>query len=232
MSNRLYVDELVSVGMVNAGDNPGSEVVIYKSRDNTPTPEPVVSITRKAGSLPTEGKVSMDLSVIEDADLRKSIEDEIVEKDARIAELEAAATPPDDPVEKADPEVQELISKLREDLDKERSDRRTSEFVGKAEPFAMLLGKADEMGPVLDALEAAAPEAYEKLEHALTAASQRDELSKLFSEVGTGEGEGESDPISKRDVWVEKNKTTSETVGQARKRYWSENPEAKKESRA
>jgi len=31
--NRLFVEELVSIGLVAAGDNPDAEVVLYKSRD-------------------------------------------------------------------------------------------------------------------------------------------------------------------------------------------------------
>ena len=31
MGNRLFVDEIVSIGLVNKADNPGSEVLIYKS---------------------------------------------------------------------------------------------------------------------------------------------------------------------------------------------------------
>ncbi len=35
MANRLFVDEIVSIGLVNKGDNPDSEVLIYKSRNET-----------------------------------------------------------------------------------------------------------------------------------------------------------------------------------------------------
>jgi len=41
--NRLYVDEILSVGLVAAGDNPESEVVLFKSRDDEKRREPTLS---------------------------------------------------------------------------------------------------------------------------------------------------------------------------------------------
>lgn len=35
MANRLFVDEILSIGLVHKGDNPDSEVLIYKSRNET-----------------------------------------------------------------------------------------------------------------------------------------------------------------------------------------------------
>jgi hypothetical protein len=182
----------------------------------------------------------MDLSAIEDQDLRKSIEDAFAESEQKISDLEAQVekTEPD-PVDEASDEVKAVLKaqadeldKVRKDLADERSARLTAEYVGKAEPLAGLLGDPQEVGPVLAELADKSPDAYAKLEGALVAASQREDLAKLFSEIGAGEGEGESDPIDKRDSWVEKNKTPDETPGQARARYWVENPEAKEESRS
>lgn len=235
MPNRLFVDELVSVGLVPDGDNPEAEVVIYKNR---PVKEPGSNMTTKkttAGSGPTTREVNMDLSAIEDQDLRKSVEDKIAELESTISEL----TPEEEPVVKAESDqVQELITKqqeeiadLRKDLDEERADRRTKEYVVKAEEFQGLLGSADESGPVLAAIADKAPEAYEQLEGWLTAASQRKDMAKLFSTLGTGEGEGESDPIAKQDAWVKANKQDGESDIQARSRFWTENPDAVEESR-
>ena len=227
--------------MVEAGDNPEAEVVIYKAR-TTPSKDDVVRVSDKAESQPKTQKVNMELSAIEDQELRKSVEDTIAEKDAKITELESQVselTPEADPVEKADPEVKELIAKqqekldeLEKDLDEERTTRRNAEYVLKAEPFAGLLGPPKEIGPVLADIAFKAPESFTVLVNALTAASQREEMGKLFATLGTSEGEGEADPISQRDVWVKENKTADETVEQAGARFWKENPQAVKESRS
>ena len=38
--NRLFIDEILSVGLVAAGDNPDAEVVLFKSRDDKERREP------------------------------------------------------------------------------------------------------------------------------------------------------------------------------------------------
>ena len=73
--NRLFVNEIVSIGLVAAGDNPESTVEIYKSHGDA------VSIRPNAESVSSRPGAAMDLSVIEDQDLRKSIEDTIADKD-------------------------------------------------------------------------------------------------------------------------------------------------------
>jgi len=234
LPNRLYVDELVSIGLVPSGDNPDAEVLIYKSHpDGGSTLKPDV---KNAESVPTTNEVNMDLSAIEDQDLRKSVEDKIAELETQISEL---AAPETDEVVKAESEEvqeafvkqQEEIAVLRKDLDDERTARRTKEYVEKAVAFQALLGKADEVGPILADIAENAPESYEKLEGALTAAAQRKDMAKLFSEVGAGEAEGETDPVAKRDVWVEKNQKDGESVEAARSRFWNSDPDAVEESR-
>jgi len=42
MPNRLFVDEILSVGLVNAGDNPDAEVVLFKSREDEERREPTL----------------------------------------------------------------------------------------------------------------------------------------------------------------------------------------------
>jgi len=227
----------MSVGMVASGDNPESEVLIYKSHPTKPSK--MSEEHQSAESAPSTEKVNMDLSAIEDQDLAKSITDHIAGLDNQISELQTQVEEtPVDPVEKADPEVQALlkaqddkIAGLEADVTKERAERRTAEFVVKAEPLAGLIGKADDMGPVLADLSDKAPESFDKLFTSLVAASQRTDLAKLFSELGAGEGEGEGDPIAKRDAWVEKNRNEGESKTSAMSRFWSENPDAVEESR-
>ena len=182
----------------------------------------------------------MDLSAIEDKELAKSIKDAFAEKDTQISDLTDQVEKVEaDPTDDASDEVKAILKaqadelkEVRSDLAKEKTERRTAEYIEKAKPLEVLLGKADEIGPVFAALAEAAPDDFAKLEGALTAASQRSELAALFAEVGAGEGEGDADPIDKRDSWVKENQKDSESVQQANARFWKENPEQKEESRS
>jgi hypothetical protein len=64
----------------------------------------------------------------------------------------------------------------------ERVEKRSAEFVAKADTMPFL-GKADEVGPVLQSLADAAPEAYGKLESLLEKAAPK--FGELFKESGT-----------------------------------------------
>ena len=234
MPNRLFVDELVSVGMVKAGDNPDAEVVIYKMKTDNPPAETVESQEEfnTAGSGPRIEKVNMDLSAIEDDVLRKAVEDRIAELEAQIPDVEPS------PVEKAEPEVQEYIAKLQEaqeglqkQLDDERDARRLSDYIEKAKAYTVLFGKAEEVGPLLADFADKAPDSYTKFEPIMEALAQRVEMNDLFKELGSGESEGESDPLSKQAAWVAKNRQEGESILQAKARFWAEHPEEKKASR-
>ena len=153
-----------------------------------------------------------------------------------MAELEKGDSSPEDD---ASDEVKVLIKErddqianLRKDLDDSVTKARIAEYVVKAEPLQGLLGKPDEVGVVFADLAVKAPDSFAKLEGMLNAAAQRDDLAKLFATMGAGEGEGESDPIDKRDVWVEKNKKDDETVEQARSRFWDSDSDAVEDSRS
>ncbi len=234
MPNRLFVEKLVSVGMVEAGDNPEAEVMIYKSRD------PGTKVSTNAESVFIETGERMDLSAIEDQTLRKTIEDAFAEKDAQIEKLQSQVEEPvEDPVEKAAPEVQQLVkeqqeqlAKVQEDLAKERQERLVAEHISKAEQYEPLFGKAEDVGPVLADLAEGRPDSFEKLEGWLTAAAQRSDLAELFSKKGTGSEGGEADPISKRDEWVKANKKDDESDVEANARFWKEHPEMKEEARS
>ena len=203
------------------------------------------NMTPSAGSATVEEGDGMpiDLSAIEDADLRKSIEDALAEKDSQITALQAEITPEPDPVEKASDEVkailksqEEELAKVRDDLAKERATRRQAEFAKRAERLAFI-GKADDMAPVLEEIEASvSPETYEKLETALQTANSRVEAAAnqgLFKELGTEEG-SEAAYEDRRDAWVEKNRKDDESVAQARKRFLAseEGKQAKQELRS
>lgn len=184
--------------------------------------------------------MQIDLSAIEDAELRKSIEDAVSALTDEVETLKAQLEEePPDPLEKAAPEVKAMIEKEREEREKlqkeladERQERREAEFIAKAKPLGVVVGKAEEAGPLLASIADKAPEEYEKLEPMLKQAATLLNKSGLFKEFGAGEGEGETDPVQRRDAWVEKNRKDGETVAQARSRFWKENPEAVEEARS
>lgn len=209
----------------------------------------VSKLSVKAESLHDSQKVNMDLSAIEDDQLRKSIEDAFTEKDTEVSDLETnleKAVAKVVELEKGDPpeddvpdEVKVLIkdrddqiTKLRTDLDDAVTKARVAEYVVKAEPLQGLLGKPDEVGVVFADLADKAPESFTKLETMLEAAAQREDLAKLFATMGAGEGDPETTDEGKRDAWIEKNKNDDETRVQAAGRYWVEHPDAVKDSRS
>jgi hypothetical protein len=315
VTNRLFVTSLKSIGLVTAGDNPESEVVIFKARvdkrkftaeqrrdlaesgkalkdgsfpivnkgdlrnaissfgragaktavkahiirrakalgaaDMLPDGWNVSKLSGKAESLSDSQKVNMDLSAIEDDQLRKSIEDAFAEKNTEVSDLEtnlenavakvAELEKDDDSTleDDASDEVKALIKErddqitgLRKDLDESVTKAREQEYIVKAKPFVPILGLSEEVGPILADLADKAPESFDKLEGWLTALTQREYFAKLFATLGAGEGEGESDPIQKRNAWVKENKKDDESDAQARARFWKAHPEAKEDSRS
>jgi hypothetical protein len=300
MPNRLFIDELTSVGLVDRGDNPGAEVLIYKAarefspeqregladegmampdgsfpipdkdalkravqsigrtkpgrraavmahikrrakalgaadmipqgwvkKDSTNVDKSVINIP-KQGPAPhrTKGvRMPLDLTAVEDEDLRTAIEKHVADLEAQIEDSTS-----DDEVSKAQADKIEALEKR---LAEETGKRRQVDFEKRAETFEKMLGKPDEIGPVLDALEAAAPEAYSKLETALIAAAGRVDLSKLFAEFGSG-SDGETDPIAKRDAYVadQKKAGSTETVEKLRAEFWTAHPEEKQALRS
>ena len=161
-----------------------------------------------------------DLTALDD-ETRATIEKMFADVDARITD--------DDAVEAVAKAQAVEIETLRKNLADEVGKRRLSEMVAVAKSFEPLLGKADDMAPVLAEIAEKAPEAWAKLSGPLTAAVQRKDLAKLFSEVGTS-GDGEADPIAKRDAYVAAHPELAPAV--ARAAFWKANPEAKKESRS
>ena len=183
----------------------------------------------------------LDLSAIENDDLRKQVSDALAEKDQELAEATATIaelTKTEDPVEPESDEVKALVKAQSEELEKVRADlaaeqkaRRTESFISKAEPLAPFIGKPDDMGPVLEELEASSPKAYAKLESAMLAAAQRSDLADLFKTLGPT-GESDADPIAQRDAWVSKNRKDDESVFDARSRFWKENPSVAEDARS
>ncbi len=161
------------------------------------------------------------------------LNDELAAAHAHIAELTADPVA-DDPIAKASEEVQSLIAKQREELEatqielsKARTAQRDAEFVKRVadDGLDVLLGKAEEVGPVLRELADAAPDAFDSVYKNMQAAAQRVDLGAALGEIG--EDQGETDPISKRDAWVIKMRKDGDarSVATLRTEFWELHPD-------
>jgi len=163
----------------------------------------------------------IDLTAIEDEDLRKSVEAVLAEADetakdlvSRIEALEKQAedgdeeapaeeATTDEPAAEADDEVAKAVAKRLADAEAiakaavEKAERleeaaRQREFVDRAAVYKNVAG-ADELGPVLAAVAKAAPEAYERLEHFLKTANERIALTEEIGKAGRGKTDGNAE---------------------------------------
>lgn len=200
---RLWLKRLTSIGAVPEGDNPLAEILLYKAKGE-PVAEPDVIVEEPVIEPAVEPVVEPDF------------EPEPFEK--RIADAEVE-------IQKARDERDAALKALSDEVAK----ARWVDFAARAEKLEALLGPAKETAPVLDVLEAKAPEAFADLEKRLTAALERVNLTK---ELGTAGDEG-ADPIRKRDGWVRKYvlEHPEITEVQARALFWKANPEASKAQR-
>jgi len=219
------MDAITSVGLVADGDNPDAEMVaIFK---HSATAEPT---TPQQGQRPEENQVeALDLSTLEE-DVRKAVEAHVADLTARIAALETVEeAPPEDVLKDASPSVQELVAKqtaqiaeLSKAFDAEVQKRQADEFVAKA-AVLKILGKPEEVGPVLHAIATADPEAFASLEGMLTAVAQRAELGEVFKEYGHGDA-----PAANADSVVAKARKNGDKrpAAEIRAEFWATNPEA------
>jgi len=102
--------------------------------------------------------------------------------------LQAIWKEADDRAKQADEKVakaEERATNTEEILKAERDNRLTKEFISKAErDFASIPGKAEELGPVLKALNDLDPKLCEQIQGVLKGANDLLKESKAFSELG------------------------------------------------
>jgi hypothetical protein len=231
----LFVKEITSIGAVDSGDNPMADIVIWKRKD-----ESAVSAEQTEGIV-MEG---FDLSALSDeaqeefTQLQKRLDEALL----KIVELTPVEVPAvDDAVEKASDEVQALIAERDEELSKRdaelakandelakiKAEARDAEFVKRVadDGLDVLLGKAEEIGPALRELADAAPDAFDSVYKNMHAAAQRVDLADVLGEIG--EDQGETDPLSKRDAWVQKMRKDgdSRTAATLRTEFWDLHPD-------
>lgn len=206
---RLFVEKIESIGAVDMGDNPAAEILFFKR-----IPTQGGDSADSAGN--GEASMELDLSVL-DEPIRERVEKALA--DAESGRQEELA--------KRDTE----IASLRKQLEAEAERRLRDEATATAGLLEDLLGSPDEVAPVIADVAKAAPEAWGKLSAMLRAAAQRQDLAEFFKERGTGRAETE--PVSKRDVFVKqyRERNPNATEYEARAAFWKANPEAVAEVR-
>ena len=135
---------------------------------------------------------------------------EFEKRDAKIAEMEKAATA------------------TTEALAKERDARLTAEFVKTATRFEAILGAADEAGPMLKTL-ATDDDAFEWLTKKLEAVTAIVDASDVFKELGVaGEGDAATQIVT---LAKEKMKDSKLTLAQAKVLTRKERPDLRDKER-
>ena len=211
---RLWLRKLTSIGAVPEGDNPPAAIVLWKAKgkgadlaDET--------VNEVADAVEPEAAVEAVEAVEEAVELAAPEGDEIAK---RIADAEAE-------IQKARDERDAAIEALAEQVSK----ARWVDFAARAEKLEALLGPSKETAPILDVLEAKAPDAFAELEKRLLTALTRVQLTR---ELGTAGDDG-ADPIRKRDGWVRQYVLDHPDVSEvtARALFWKANPEASEAQR-
>ncbi len=226
----LFVDEITSIGAVPHGDNPEAGIVFWKSKNANPAR---VESTQGAN-------VSLDITALPE-DVQEEVTElvkshaELTEQVAALTEQVEELTPEADPVDDASDEVQALIAKrdeqiasLAKKLEDESAARRDSEFVAQVreDNLEVLLGDANEIGPVLRELSDAAPDAFNKMYQPILAAAQREELAKTLAEYGANSGE--VDPQAQKAAWIAKQREAGDDRSDAdlAVAFWDSHPDA------
>jgi len=151
-------------------------------------------------------------------DVEEPVTEPVVESpevgfEKRIADAEAE-------IVKARDERDAAIQALADEVTK----ARWVDFAARAEKLEALLGPAKEVAPILDALEAKAPDAFADLEKRFTVALERLALTRELGKPDLPE----VDPDERKKAWVTKYVADHPevTVYKARDLYWKLNPDA------
>ncbi len=225
--NRLHIKRLLSIGTVAKGDDPEATILLYKSLDESEkTKEPEPGLVEKKGD-------SMPFDIESLGDEAKAHVEGLV---AQIAELTETPEPlPED--------LPDLVTKRLDDqadaIEKERVDKEriskeladlkdemaTEKYTARAGVLENLLGKPDEVAPVLQTLAKDSPEAFGKLDEMFNTLIVKDVLAPLMAELGDTSATGSAnDQITVFATEIRKNSPDT-TAADARMQAWTEHPD-------
>lgn len=227
MTNRLHVKSLLSIGAVEAGDNPEADILFWKSKQL----EPDQGLNKEGDSMP-------DIESLDAAKARISeLETKLAEYDV---EAPAAPLPEDlpDAVAKRLDDQDAAIAKaeaekvdLAKTLARIEDERATERYTKMAEAYAPLLGDPAESMPVLKTLGTSEPEALAVLEAKMEAGLERAEFAKLLKEYGTTDAGGSAtDQIQNHATEIRK-ENPELSLAEAKAEAWRRHPELKVQSR-
>ena len=222
--NRLHIKRLLSIGVVRAGDNEDATILLYKSKNTEPEPGQV----EKKGDL-----MSFDVESLSD-----DAKSHISGLEAKIAELtETPVALPDDlpePVTKRLDELSDTIEKdkvEKERIAKELSDLKdemaTEKYEARAKDLENLLGKTEDVAPVLKALAKDSPEAFGKLDKMFDSLVVAKVFAPFLTELGDSSETGTAvDQIAAHAAEIRKNSPDT-SIADAKAQAWSDHPELK-----
>lgn len=230
--NRLFIDELTSIGVVGKGDNPDADILFYKS------------VNTESVEQPEGDSMSMpDLSGLT-PELQKAIDEHIAEAIAAGVVPDESVLPDDLPapvlkalVEKDEALAQEraALEALQVEVSKMRDEQLTERFTKRAGELASVLGSGEEVPQILKDLHVAAPDAYGKLEALMNDAAKIADTSDrlMLKELGTSNDE--ADPAAKINTIAKaihkEERDEFATFAAAKAEAWRRNPDLKNDSR-
>jgi len=183
------------IAVVDSGDNPEADVVMFKAADKKDDIE-------KGGQekmAKTFDEIIKEL-VTEDADIvkgeiekaKKEMTD--AEKAKMMAEMKPAVKKEEEVIAKADPETKELIKSMQEEIAKTKETLKKAEVTKKVEKFDKLSAPVEDMVDVFMKMD---QEISDKVEAILKSANEQLNDSKVFKTVGQSSGGDQKTAIEK-----------------------------------
>ncbi len=201
--NQLTNLEITKVAFVDAGANQHADILIYKKAPEPPTKTEEPSVAETTEQKIEKAVAEKVLAIEAELETTKGILAELDEMDndtlAALKGFEIAKAKPEEDVLKGLPdEVRERIEKAENRVAKMEQERRAEHFAKAAQEYGNVAG-ADDLAPILEAVDRLDPDVAKRLTPILKAADARIAEGALFSEAGNT-GFDSADPFEKVKV--------------------------------
>ncbi len=226
--NRLHVKRLLSIGTVAEGDDPEATILLYKSKNTEPEPG---LVEKKGDSMPFDIESLSDEAKVFVASLQAEIAGLTETPEALPEDLpdlvtkrldDQDATIEKERVEKA--ALTKEVADLKEGMATEKYEARAAELEN-------LLGKPEDVAPVLQAIAKDSPEASVKLHAMFDTLIVKDALAPLMAEIGDSSETGTAeDQIAVYATEIRKNSPDT-SPADARMQAWVEHPDLRVQAR-